>query len=153
MAAQDFEYTLLVDASAQEAFNAINNVPGWWNAGMKGKSEKQGDEFEVQFGDMHYTKHRLVEVVPNQKVEWLTLESNLSFVEDHSEWTGTKVSFEIGEQDGKTTIRFMHEGLSPQFRCYGACSGAWPLYLENSLKCLIEKGKGQPGFPPEEPCE
>lgn len=151
MASLDYTTTILVDQSPEEVFRAINNVPAWWNDGMTGKSEKLNDEFEVRFGDMHYSKQRLTEVVPNKKVVWLVTDSSLSFLEDKTEWTGTTISFEISTENGKTKIRLTHTGLVPTVECYNACAPAWTLYMQNSLYYLITKGKGQPGFPPEHP--
>lgn len=151
MASLDYSTTLLVDQAPEEVFKAINNVPAWWNPDMKGKSEKLNDEFEVQFGDMHYSKQRLTEVVPNKKVVWLVTDSSLSFLENKSEWTGTKISFEISSQNGRTKLTLTHTGLVPTAECYNACSPAWTQYMQNSLYYLITKGKGQPGFPPENP--
>jgi len=61
-----------------------------------------------------------------------------------TEWKGTKVVFEISEQDGKTKIRFTHQGLVPQHECYEVCSNAWTGYITSSLYKLITTGKGEP---------
>ena len=52
--------------------------------------------------------------------------------------------FEIGKKGGKTELRFTHVGLVPRFECYDGCSGAWGHYITDSLRGLIEKGKGRP---------
>lgn len=66
------------------------------------------------------------------------------FTKDRSEWTGTKISFEISEKDNKRQIRFTHHGLVPEFECYEICFNAWTQYIQESLKSLITTGKGQP---------
>jgi hypothetical protein len=68
----------------------------------------------------------------------------LSFVEDKTEWNGTKVIFDISQKDGKTEVCFTHQGLSSKQECFDACNDAWGSYIRGSLKNLITKGKGQP---------
>lgn len=139
MKTQDyFTATFLVKATPEATFVAINNVRTWWTEDLKGNSEKIGDEFEVQFGDVHYSKQRLIEVVQNEKVTWLVTDSRLNFIADKSEWTNTKVMFEISKEGSNTRLRFTHVGLAPQVECYDACSNAWSGYINDSLKKLIE---------------
>ena len=137
-------FTFLVDQSPREVFNAVNNVRGWWSETLEGNSERLNDEFSYRHGDIHYSKHRLIEVVQDNKVVWLTLDSKLTFVEKMDEWTGTKVIFEISKQDGKTVLHFTHDGLVPQCQCFEGCSGGWDHYLTKSLLPLIQTGTGQP---------
>ena len=143
MKQHDFTTTLVVDQSPEEVFKAINNVKGWWSEGVKGGTEELNDDFTYRHKEFHYSKQQLVEVVPNEKVVWLITDSTINFVENKSEWTGTRVSFEITRKGDKTEIRFVHRGLVPELECYDACSGGWNYYLP-SLLSLITTGKGTP---------
>jgi hypothetical protein len=140
---QDFNTTIIVDQSAEEVFNAINNVRGWWTENLQGNFQHIDDEFEVRFGNVHYSKQKLIEFIPDKKVVWLITDSNLNFIKDKSEWTNTKISFDIDERDNKTQLSFTHIGLVPEIECYNNCSNAWSYYV-NSLRALITTGKGQP---------
>jgi hypothetical protein len=140
----DLTFTLLVDQSPEEAFNAITNVPGWWSENIEGNTEQLNDEFIYRYKDMHYSKQRLVELVPNQKIVWLVTESQLYFLENKDEWTGTKISFDISRHDDKTQVLFTHIGLTPGVECYNACLKGWGQYVQHSLLSLITTGVGQP---------
>lgn len=140
----DLTTTISVDQTPEEAFAAINDVRGWWSGQIEGNTDKLGDEFTYRVPDVHYTKFRITELVPAKKVAWLTLDSFISFIEDKEEWTGTTVSFEIFEENGRTQIRFTHEGLVPEHECYDVCSNAWGEYISGSLRTLIATGAGRP---------
>ena len=144
MAKNNFTVSILVDKTPKEAFDAINNVTGWWTENTTGKTNKQNDEFEVRFGDVHYSKQKLIEVIPDKRVVWLIEDSKLNFIKDKSEWTGTKVVFDISKEGDKTKVTFTHEGLVPEIECYDACSNAWNEYIVDSLKKLISSGNGKP---------
>jgi len=141
---KSFTTAFMVDNTPKEAFDAINNVRGWWSGEIEGNTAKLDDEFSYRYKDIHYSKQKLVEVVPNKKVVWLITDSQLNFTEDKTEWTGTKISFDISEKDNKTEVRFTHNGLVPHFECYNGCSNAWTDYVNNSLRNLITTGKGYP---------
>ena len=141
---QDFSISFLVDQSSKEAFEAINNVRGWWTEGVDGNTEKLNDEFSVQFWDVHYSRQKLIEVVPHKKIVWLITDSKLTFTEDESEWTDTKIIFDIAEKGNQTEVRFTHIGLVPQIECYKDCTNAWSGYINGSLQSLITTGKGKP---------
>jgi len=143
MKTSDFTTTISVDQTPQEAFNAINNVRDWWPGEIEGNTTKLNDEFSYRYKKMHYSNQKLVEVIPGKKVIWLVTESSLNFVENKSEWTGTKIIFEIFENDNKTQVRFTHQGLVPQFECFDACSNAWTDIIRDGLRELITTGKGE----------
>lgn len=140
---QDFNTSIQVDQTPMEAFNAINDVRAWWPGEIEGSTKKLDDEFTYRYKKYHYSKQKLVEVVPGKKVVWLVTDSNLDFVGNKSEWTGTKIIFDISEKNNKTQIRFTHRGLVPACECFDSCSNAWSDIIKNSLRGLITKGKGQ----------
>src|SRR4030095_15766954 len=117
MKKQDYHISITVDATSNEAFESINSVSKWWTENLEGSSNQLNDEFTVRFGDINYSKQKLVEIVPNKKVVWLVTDSKLNFIKDKQEWTNTKISFEISNHDNKTQIHFAHIGLVPEIEC------------------------------------
>ena len=144
MKKQDYQITLTVNATADEAFNCINRVSDWWTENLEGNTRQLNDEFTVRFEDVHYSRQRLVELIPNQRVVWLVTDSNLSWLVDKHEWTNTKISFNISNKDNKTHVLFTHIGLVPGIECYTDCSNAWNQFIRQSLSSLINTGKGYP---------
>jgi len=143
MEQQDFTTSILVDQTPMEAFDAINNVRAWWPGEIEGNTTKLDDEFIYRYKKIHYSKQKLVEVIPAKKVVWLVTDSSLNFVENKTEWTGTKIIFEISEKNNKTQVRFTHQGLIPQYECFDSCSNAWSDIIKNGLRNLLTTGKGK----------
>lgn len=141
---QDYSITISANISLNDAFNSINHVSKWWTENFEGHSQKLTDEFTVRFGNMHYSKQRIIEFIPEKKIVWLVTDSNLSWLKDKHEWTNTKISFEITNRDNKTQIKFTHIGLVPAIECFIDCSNAWSQYIHQSLLSLMTTGKGHP---------
>ena len=141
---QNYSTAFTVDQTPEEAFAAINDVRGWWSGNIEGSTSKLGDEWTYRYKNVHYSKQKITELVPGRKVVWLVLDSYLNFVEDKTEWNGTKITFEVARKGDKTEVHFAHLGLVPEVECYDACSNAWGGYVNSSLRTLITKGKGQP---------
>jgi hypothetical protein len=139
-----FTTTILVDRTPEEAFNAINNVRGWWSEEIEGSTDKLNGEFTYHYKDVHRCKMKLIEFIPGKKVVWYVLDNYFKFTNDKSEWKDTKIIFDISTQDGKTKIQFTHVGLVPEYECYDICYNAWTNYIQNSLRSLITTGKGKP---------
>jgi len=142
VAARDYSVTITVDKTPEQAYAAINNVRGWWTGepGISGTTDKLGGEFTYTYKPYHFSKQKITELVPGKKIVWHVTESNLSFIEDKDEWTGTDVVFEISKKDRKTEVRFTHRGLVPKIECYSSCSDAWGSYITGRLRQLITAG-------------
>ena len=143
---QNFTTAFTVDQTPEEAFAAINNVRGWWVGEFEGNADKLGAEFTYRYEPHHYSKQKITEFIPGKKVAWDVLESSLNFIEDKSEWEGTKITFDIAKKEDKTEVRFTHIGLVPDIECYGTCSNAWGSLVKGSLRSPITTGVGQNPF-------
>ena len=143
MTKPDFTTTIVVNQTPKQVFNAINNPQDWWSGEIKGSTHKLNDEFTYRYKEFHFSKQRIVEMIPDQKVVWLVTESQINYVEDKREWTDTKISFEISKESSKTRLRFTHLGLDSHIECFDSCSNSWSQLIQQSLFSLITTGKGK----------
>jgi hypothetical protein len=142
MELNSYTTTIVVNQSANEVYNAINNVRAWWHGEVVGTANALNDEFGYRMKDIHYSLQKVIELVPNKKIVWLVTDSQLNFTNNKTEWTGTEIVFEIMEEENRTKVGFTHVGLVPKFECYGGCSNGWKMLIEQSLYSLITTGKG-----------
>ena len=141
---QDYSTTISVDESPEQIFEAIKNVRGWWSGEIEGDTERLGGVFTYRYKDVHRSTQQITEFVPGKRVVWRVTDSRLQFVQQRDEWTGTRIIFDISENDGKTHLRFTHAGLVPQDECYGSCSNAGSMLINGNLRRLITTGRAQP---------
>jgi hypothetical protein len=144
MTIQSYTTSYSVDQSSAEVFSAINDVRGWWSGEIEGDTDSLGEEFTYRYEDIHYSKQKITEFVPNEKIVWHIVDSYLKFVDDQSEWNDTEVIFDVSTSGDQTVVTFTHQGLVPAFECFDACSNAWGFYINESLRNLIVTGKGDP---------
>ncbi|MDR3679170.1 MAG: SRPBCC domain-containing protein [Flavipsychrobacter sp.] len=144
-AKKDFTATIELDRFTQEVFKAITeDVAKWWGGkDLIGNSTKLNDEFVIRHPGAHYSKQKLIEIIPDRKVVWLVTESELSWLQkDKHEWTNTKIVFEITTKGDKTVLHFTHEGLVPGKECYETCTNrGWDIVIKNYLFNFITDGK------------
>ncbi len=138
---KDYTFSFESSKTPKNIFETLLNVRKWWvglyGEEIKGSSKKLNDEFTFGAGDgMHYSKQRLIELVPNKKIVWQVSESDLIFLKKSDEWTNSKICFEIFRQGNQTQVTFTHQGLVPKIECYNGCAGAWTQYMENLAEKL-----------------
>lgn len=144
MTNQSFTTVVFVDQSPEAAYDAINNPRGWWGKDIEGQTDRLGEEWVYRYKDLHISRQKTSELVPGRRIVWDVVECQMSFLKDKGEWTGTKLVFDIARKGDKTEIRFTHQGLVPQVECFDICKNAWSGLVADSLKQLIETGKGLP---------
>ncbi len=141
MSHQNYTTSFTVDQSPEEVFAIINNVRKWWSEEIEGSTDKLGAEFIFRSGEDHRSTQKITEFVPGKKVVWHILDSQINFVKDKTEWTGTDIIFEITRKGDRTILHFTHVGLIPAVECYSSCSDAWGYYINQRLFALITQGK------------
>ena len=144
MNATNYQHRFTVQATPEQVYEAITRVSDWWAINTEGSTTAVGDEFTVQFGDVHLTKQRITEAVPGKRVVWRVIESLLPWLKDREEWKGTELVFEIAATDDGAQLTFTHAGLTPQLECSDQCEKGWDYFLGESLFKLITEGAGLP---------
>ncbi|HZP51074.1 SRPBCC domain-containing protein [Actinocrinis sp.] len=116
------------------ALTTVDGLAGWWTQDTEGDGETGGllkFRFDVGGFDM-----KVLEARPAELVLW-------EVVEGPAEWVGTRVGFELKQEDGFTIVLFRHEGWREPVEFMYHCSTKWASFLL-SLKQLLETGKGEP---------
>jgi hypothetical protein len=142
MNGQSYTATIAVAHSPKAVFDRLLKVSTWWSGeDFEGKSANPGDEFTIRHGDLHYSKQKLVEVIPDRKIVWLVTESRLTWLErDQDEWTNTKMIFDITPKGAMTELSFKHEGLVPEKECYSKCTQGWEVVIKVTFANAMAAG-------------
>jgi hypothetical protein len=141
---QSYTTRFTVNQTPAEVFAAVTNVRGWWSEDIEGSTDILGAEFFFRSSDLHRSTQKITELIPGTKVVWHVVDSQIAFVTDTTEWTGTEIVFEITRQGDRTELSFTHIGLIRAIECYGSCADAWGFYINHSLLVLITTGTGKP---------
>ena len=84
-----YAVTIKVKKPRGEVFyHLLNNVDKFWPEDFKGQSSKLNDEFEFSSGVTHYSKNKVIELVPD-----------------------TKMIFELADEGENTLVTFTYDGL------------------------------------------
>lgn len=144
MISRSYTRTLSLDRTPQQVFDAVCNVTAWWTINVEGSTRAVGDEFTVQFGDVHLTKQLITEAVPGKRIVWLVTESHLPWLKDMEEWKGTTIVFDIAAGPKGSQLTFTHDGLTPRVECFEQCEKGWDYFIGTSLLQFITEGMGLP---------
>jgi uncharacterized protein YndB with AHSA1/START domain len=128
----------LKDASPNDAFNALATLEGlssWWTNDAQGQSQV-GEVIKFRFGANGGFDMKVLELEPDKRVLW-------EVVDGPEEWIGTKVRFDLKQEDDFTIVLFKHLNWKEPVEFMHHCSTKWGVFLM-SLKSLVETGKGAP---------
>ena len=127
-----------IDATRQKVYEALTDIKAlssWWTAQTTGEAAKDGT-IHFRFGDVGPDMN-VTETLPGEKVAWECVAS------PHG-WVGNKLTFALDDNDGKTRVRFSHDGWNEEDDFYAICSFSWGRYME-SLRQYCQTGRGE-GF-------
>jgi uncharacterized protein YndB with AHSA1/START domain len=126
-----------INASKEKVFEAISSIHGlsnWWTTKTSG-SDAVGGVLIFHFGEMEGPQMKVIELKPNEKVSWECIKSPFG-------WDGHIFSFALDENDGKTRVRFSHDGWEENGDFYAGCSFSWGRYME-SIRQYCHTGRGE----------
>ncbi|HEV3224125.1 MAG TPA: SRPBCC domain-containing protein [Puia sp.] len=129
-----------VEKSPNDVFNNLINLKKWWPEDFEGEDIKLNSEFIFTTGDSHYSKNKVIEFVPNEKLVWLATESIRKT--DNFDWTGTKMIFELTHKDNYTIVKFTYDGVvleNESDRLVQICN----MTLKEMFYKFITNGKGK----------
>jgi len=142
MGNNDFNSGFSAKISADEAIKKISKVPEWWGITFAGNAEKQNDKFTVKMTGDSFFDFTVAELIPGKRVVWLVTDCHMPWYSDKTEWTNTKLIFDLRENNGVTEVKFKHEGLTPNVECYADCESGWTHWITKSLFSYLTTGKG-----------
>ena len=135
----NYSVAIEVGKSPNIVFNhVIYDVSKFWPEEFEGKSSKLNDEFVFRSGDTHYSKNKVIELVPNKKIVWLVTGSMRKT--DNFEWTGTKMIFELTPRGDNTLVKFTYDGIVFENE-YDRLVQVCDMVIKERLYNLITNGK------------
>jgi uncharacterized protein YndB with AHSA1/START domain len=144
LGSQDYHISITADITPKEALDKISRVSEWWATNFEGSSQKLNDVFTVRFGSGDMYKVKVTEFIPDKKFVWQVIDSHQGWVANETEWTGTKILWEVSAQKDDTQIDMTHIGLVPIIECYDKCTQGWDYLLQKSLLRFLTENKGLP---------
>jgi len=115
----DIKHSIQIDAAPQQVFPLTATAEGfsrWWAADVTRAAGDRG----VELGFFNRaTVYRLqpVQIAAPRQAHWLC--------DSGKEWSGTRLLFDMAEQDGKTLLRFTHAGWQAETDYMVSCTTTW----------------------------
>jgi hypothetical protein len=120
---------------AYDTLATLDGLSGWWTEKTTGSTDIEGEiAFDFERGDFVM---KVLELEPGKKVLWEVVGGSTP------EWIGTKIHWDLRQEDDYTVVLFKHEGWREPVEFMHHCSTKWASFLM-SLKQLVETGKGAP---------
>jgi len=138
----DIRHRVVIAAPLESVYEAVSTKEGvadWWSRdGVRGESS-EGSKLQFYFGSPEPAAvMEVTRLDPQGHVAWLC-------VDGAEAWVGTRLTFDLTEDEGKTVVMFAHSDWREASEFMAHCSARWAYFLL-SLKSLVETGTGTP-FP------
>ena len=85
---KDFTVSIVVEKPVHEVYNTIKNeVNKWWGGkDLSGSTSALNDEFTIYHPGAHFSKQKLVELIPDKKIVWLVTGGYKHWLQNKGEW-------------------------------------------------------------------
>jgi uncharacterized protein YndB with AHSA1/START domain len=124
-----------------EALATLQGLAAWWTSDTAGSSVA-GGTIEFRFAHMGTFKMKVIALENAKEVTWEVLEGP-------PHWIGQTISFRLDENEGKTRVRFSHDGWPAQDDNLAIANFTWGRYLV-SLRKYCETTVGEPFSVPQQ---
>lgn len=138
----DILHRIGIKGSIDAVFRALSTAEGvaaWWTTDTQGSSDL-GKTLKVRFThegrELGFFDLKVVALDPSKHVLW-------QVTDGPPEWIGTKIAFDLKQEDDYAIVLFKHEGWTEPSEFMSHCSSKWASFLM-SLKALVETGQGAP---------
>ncbi|MEW4925694.1 SRPBCC domain-containing protein [Algibacter sp. 2305UL17-15] len=134
----NIRHNLTIEAPVKKVYDAITleqGLRGWWTNDASAKPEI-GHINHFKFGTEYFNKMEVSKLKFPTNVTWICKDGD-------KEWIGTKLTFDLEDKEGVTSLKFSHLNWAEESEFFGFCNHQWGRFLD-SLKSLCETGKGQP---------
>jgi uncharacterized protein YndB with AHSA1/START domain len=116
-----------------QAISASDKLSQWYTRTESFKASKD-ETFKMHFGEMSF-EFQVQEIIENKRVVWKCIEADIPL-------EGHVMTYELDENDGKTRVRFSHEGFDEADDFMANLNFSSAKYLE-SLRQFCQTGHGE----------
>lgn len=142
----DFHYEVTIEAPIDAVYEALATPAGiaaWWTTGADRTTTEVGGTMRLRWSEADWTELEVDWLAPPRSVDWSCTAAHMTSFSPPDEWVGTSISFELSEVEGGTRLSLVHYGLAA-LDCREICFRGWSFHLGESLKALVETGRGAP---------
>jgi len=134
-----------------EGFSTAEALSEWWEK-HESTETPEGLVLSHDTGPAHgVVKQKVIDLVPNTRVEWECVSKGHAMTSPASAWPGTHVIWEISDRENRpemtgfgkegnrvTVLDFQHSGWDESSEFYGYCNSAWGEVLQMLKKWCEE---------------
>jgi uncharacterized protein YndB with AHSA1/START domain len=134
----DILQDLFIDAAPASVFDAVSTAAGltrWWADTCDG-SPAVGSAYAFGFGPEYQWRAQVTQCAPATAFA-------LTFTQADTDWTGTRVTFDLVPEGSGTQLRFAHGGWPEANAHFRVSAHCWALYLR-LLRRYVERGETVP---------